>query len=334
MAVLVTGGAGFIGSFLVERLLAGNENVRCLLHRQQGEMDRLPVERVRGNVTEPESLPDACRGMETVYHLAGTGRAGDWGRREWFFGVNAEGTNNLLRAARQAGVRRFVFLSSLAVHRFCGHADADESVPTDQERHAYGASKALAERYVAEAGREGGLETVIVRPGVVVYGPRDLTAFVHMAPLLRRGRWTHVSGGRPLMCAVYAGDLAEALWLCGRNPRAAGETFVVTDGLRLSWREFISRAIAAFGKKERTLSFPAPLARALGVGLEGLYKFFRSRRPPPVTDYRTELVCRDFHFVCSKAQDLLGYRPAVGPEEGLARAVEWWRAWRTAGGRA
>lgn len=332
MAVLVTGGAGFIGSFLVERLLAAGEKVRCLVHRQRGELPRLPLETISGSVLEPESLQRACQGVDTVYHLAGTGRAGDWGRRDWFFAINAEGTRNLLEASRRAGVRRFVFLSSLAVHRFTGHADADEGVPADQERHAYGASKALAERHVLQSNREG-LETVIVRPGVVVYGPRDLTAFVHMAPLLSRGRWTHVAGGRPLMCSVYAGDLAEALWLCGHLPQAAGETFVVTDGLRLNWRQFISLAIAAFGKEERTLSFPVPVARAVGIGLEAIFKLFRSGRPPPVTDYRTELVCRDMHFVCHKAERVLGYRPTVDPQAGLARTVAWWRAWRGGGGR-
>jgi nucleoside-diphosphate-sugar epimerase len=324
MKALVTGGAGFIGTALVKRLLAQGIEVRCLVHRSAGLLEGLGVELVRGDLLDPQALDAACRGRELVFHLAGTGRAGDWGEREWFFRINAQGTAYLLQAAARAGVRRLVHLSSLAVHRFTGHVDADENVPADQQRHAYGASKARAEQYVLEYGREGRLEVVAVRPGVVVYGEHDYTSLIYMAPLLEKGFWPHVNGGRPLMCSVYVGNLAEGLWLCASRPEAAGEIFIVTDDRRISWREFISAFTRAFGARERTISFPGWLARPIGVGLEKLFRAVRSRRPPPITDYRTDLVCRDMHFVCEKAKRLLGYRPVIEMEEGLRRAAAWW----------
>jgi nucleoside-diphosphate-sugar epimerase len=328
MNVLVSGGNGFIGSALVERLLREGCNLRCLVHRSSELLDGLDVELFQGSLSQPENLERACKGTDVVYHLAGSGRAGDWGSRKWFFACNADGTRNMLDAAVKAGVGRFVHMSSLAVHRFTGHTDADESVPADQQKYAYGASKVEAERHVRQAQLEGKIESVILRPGVVVFGPRDETAFVHMAPLLEKGRWTHVKGGSPLVCYSYVDNLVKGLLLAGKHPAAAGETFIITDDLSLSWKELIFGVIAAFGAREKTFSFPAPLARAAGISMEAAFKLVRSRKPPPITDYRTALVSRDFHFSCAKAKQVLGYSPEVRFEEGLRRTVEWYRRWK------
>jgi nucleoside-diphosphate-sugar epimerase len=190
---------------------------------------------------------------------------------------------------------------------------------------AYGASKAAAERLVVRAGREGSMETSIVRPGVVVYGPEDTTAFVHMAPLLQKGRWMHVRGGRPRLCISYVENLVKGLTLCGTHPAARSETFNMTDDVRISWRELISGLIRAFGKPEHTLSFPAPVARIVGSTLESAFRILRSSKPPPITRYRASLVSQDFHFSCDKAKRLLGYAPDTGMDEGLRRTVEWYR---------
>ena len=323
--VLVTGGNGFIGSALVRFLLAKGKRVRCLIHRSHRLLDGLDVELVKGSLQMASSLREAMLGVEVVYHLAGTGKAGDWGDRDWFFSVNAGGTRRLLDAALDAGARRFVHLSSLAVHRFVGHVDADESTPANQRHHAYGASKAEAEHLVRAVGAAGRLQTVVVRPGFVIFGPKDTTSFVHMAPLLSKGRWSHVDGGRHLMCYSYVDNLADGLVLAGEHERAAGEIFNVHDGLKLSWREFISAVIRAFGVTERSISVPSFIARPAGIGLETLFRVLRIPKAPPITDYRTELASSDLHFSCAKAQSLLGYRARVPFEEGLARTVAWYR---------
>lgn len=326
MKALVTGANGFIGSALVRKLLQDGHQVRALAHRGLDRLQAPALEVVRGSVTEPATLAAAASGVEVVFHLAA--RASDWGPRELFMTVNAEGTRNLLAAAARAGVRRFVQLSSLAVHPFVGYRDADETAPVGHERYPYCASKAQAERYVREAQARGGLETTIIRPGAVIHGPGDTTSFVFMGPLLAKGRWTHVRGGRPLICYSYVENLADGLVLAATHPQAAGETFVLTDDLRLSWRELVGAIIQAFGVRERTFSFPVPVARAAGITAEALFKLFGAKDPPPITDYRTAIVARDFHFGCEKAKRVLGYAPRVPFEEGLKRTVEWYREWK------
>jgi len=326
LKALVTGGNGFIGSALVKKLIDSGFEVRCLANRSSSRLQSLPVEIVQGSVTDRAVCAKAVAGMTQVFHLAA--RATDWGRREQFFSVNAEGTRNIAQACAAAGVRRLVLMSSLAVHRFIGYVDGDESAPADQNRYGYGASKVAAEQIVHELGKGGRLETVIVRPGAVVFGAEDTTAFIYMAPLLERGRWTHVARGRPLICCSQVENLADGLVLAGTHPRAAGGTFLITDDLKLSWKEFISAAIVAFGQKERTLSFPVTVARTAGPALEALYRFVGAQNPPPITDYRTALVCKDFHFGCQRAKALLGYQPRISLQEGLRQAVDWYRQWK------
>ena len=123
--------------------------------------------------------------------------------------------------------------------------------------------------------------------------------------------------------------------LCPRQSRTcpiflnpAGETFNITDDMQIRWKEFISAVVHAFDVRERAMSFPVPVARAAGITLEALFKLFRTRSPPPITDYRTALVSKDFHFSCAKAKKVLGYKPAVRFSEGLERTVAWYRKWK------
>ena len=323
MRTLVTGANGFIGSTLVRRLLRDGHQVRALTHRVDDRLAGLPVTCVRGDVCTPETLPPAFQDVELVFHLAA--RPTDWGPRALFFRINAEGTRNVIEASVAAGAKRLVLLSSLAVHRFTGHVDADESTPADQEKYAYGASKVEAERLVRAAHTSGRIQATIVRPGVVVHGPGDATTFSLMAPMFERGRWAHVRRGRSLLCYSYVDSLVDGLLLIAATPQAAGETLILTDDLKLSWAEYADTIIRAFGQRPRLSSFPVPLARVAGWSAEMLFRLVRAKNPPPITDYRTALVSRDFHFTCAKAKALLGYRPRVGFEEGIRRTVEWYR---------
>jgi nucleoside-diphosphate-sugar epimerase len=327
MRALVTGGGGFIGSALVRALLARGHVVRSmdLADGARGRLAGLPVEHVTGSLLDAGALAEAARGVEIVFHLAAL--AADWGPRETFLEVNAEGTRRALEAARVAGVRRFVHMSSLAVHRFTGHVDAAEDVPAAEADFPYGASKVEAERHVREAQARTGLETTVIRPGLVIFGPGDTTSFARMAPLLSRGLWVHADGGRPLLCYSYVENLVAGMILAAGSPAAAGQTLILTDDVRLSWRELLGEVMRAFGARDRSLSVPGAALRASAEVLERAFLALGLRAAPPITRYRAALVSRDCHFSCSRARSLLGYRLEIPFEEGIRRTAEWYRGW-------
>jgi nucleoside-diphosphate-sugar epimerase len=312
MRVLVTGAAGFIGSHLVDALASAGLEVQAL------DLRGAPI---AGDVTRADDCRAAVAGCDAVCHLAA--RVGDWGPAAEYERVNVGGTRALLDAARAAGVRRFVLVSSVAVHHYRGLRRADEETPRDGRINAYCRSKIAAEDLLrAEA---GALEWTIVRPGVFPFGPRDRTSFVHLARAIERRRMGLVAGGRALITTAYVENLVEGLRLCLTHPRAARETFVIGDEGELSWRELLALFARELGAPAPRRSLPLALAYAVAWAWEAIYRLLRVRRPPLLTRYRALLAGRDCHFVSDKARALLGYRPRVCLEEAVRRTVAWYR---------
>lgn len=321
-AVLVTGAHGFIGSHLVDELLAAGRGVRALVS-PWGALDRLAdaqqkagaLDIVRADVTEPETLRGACEGIEAVVHAAA--RVADWGRWPDFERVNVGGTKALLAEAERAGVRRFVLVSSVAVHRYRGMRDADpRREPRDGGWLAYGRSKIQAEDAVLTAGLEG----VVVRPGLWPFGPRDPT-LARLAEAVRRGALPLVDGGRAVINTAYVGNLVRGLRLAVERPEAAGRIYVIADEGAPSWAEALAELARLLGASAPRRSVPGGLAVPVAAAVEAVWRLLAPAKEPPLTRYRAGLMRRDVHFSIEAARRELGYEPAVGWRDGLAASV-------------
>ncbi|MBD3368247.1 MAG: NAD-dependent epimerase/dehydratase family protein [Candidatus Eisenbacteria bacterium] len=332
--VLVTGANGFIGQALCAGLLRAGCTVRgAVLRGTDAEpLERMGIPVYPGDILQPETLAPALQGVRSVYHLAAL--ATDWAPWDRFMRVNAEGTACVLEAARRAGVQRLVHMSSLVVHPFSGHVAADEHAPLGNRTNGYCAAKGVAEGHVRRAQQAGWFETVIIRPGTVIYGPGDTTAFVHLAPALERGPLPLVGDGETVTCCSYVGNLVDGLLLAGHRPEAAGRSYVLTDDRMVTWRAYLSAVCSALGVRPRLIGVPTWMVRAAGWSLETIWRSAGFSHAPVVHRYRVALMARDFHFGCERAKRELGYRPRVGLESGLARTVEWYRRWQVAAGRA
>ncbi len=324
MKALVTGAAGFIGSHVVEELLRAGHEVRAmdLAWARSTEHSDGRVERISGDVTDPEACAGAVAGCDGVIHLAAL--VTDWGPSSEFFRVNVGGTQALVRAARQAGVRRFVLTSSVGVHRYRGFRDADETLPRDANINAYCRSKIAAEDVVRE--QSGEMEWTIVRPGTFPFGPRDRQAFYSMAQAIERRSLGYINRGRSLITTVFVENLALGIRLALEQPAAAGAVFVIGDEWRGSWRELFTRIAEELDASPPRLSLPLFLAYAVAWLWEGLYRLLRVKSPPLLTRYRVLVAGRDCHFVSDKARRLIGYQPRVGMDEAIRRSVAWYRA--------
>lgn len=328
MKILVTGANGFVGSNLVRHLVDAGHHVRAMMQpgTPAAGVEGVAHEVAWADLRVPEALAPAVRGVEGVAHLAAM--LGDFGPAEPYLRVNAEGTARLLDLAAAAGARRFVLMSSLAVHRYRGHPDGDEDTPADNETMPYAVSKRRAEQILRGAHEAGRIETVSVRPGVFLYGPNDRRHFAPLARSIERGFLPVLDGGRARLCSAYVDNLALGVRLCLESPAAVGRTYVIGDGAPLTWRELFDRIADELGVRRPRLDLPTRLVLPLARAIERIVPRFGAHRDPGLTEYRVRLVSSDIVFRIDRARRELGYEPAVTIEEGLRRTVAWYRAHR------
>jgi nucleoside-diphosphate-sugar epimerase len=316
----VTGGTGYFGVRLVVALRTRGVRVRALARpgADTTRLEALGVEVVRGDVTAPATLGAAFAGQQVAIHAAG--RVSDWGPRQEFFRVNAQGTANVVAACRAAGVRRLVHLGSLTVlglPRGGGVVD-ETTTPAAAPGDAYTASRLSGERIVRAAHGEGGLETVVTRCGLI-WGPGEPTILPRILALLRRGRMVYPGGGRNHLGMAYVDNLVEGVVLAATVPAAAGRLYHITDGEEVTCREVLDAIAGALGVPPPRRSVPFPVIYAVAALLEGFAKAVRSATPPPITRYGARLIACDCHYDIGRARRELGYRPVVSFREGVSR---------------
>ncbi len=321
MRVLVTGGTGFIGSHLVEALLARGHEVRCLVRdtRRLGWISGLPsVMLAQGGMDEPHSLQEGMRGVDQVYHVAGLTRAR--AARE-FFRVNAQGTRHLVRACLETpgGPRRLVHLSSLAAVGPMPMATAcAEDVPP-RPVSPYGKSKLQGE--AAVLGVRERLHVTVLRPPVV-YGPRD-RGVLEVARWVGRGLLPMPAGPSRTLSLCYVEDLVTALLTAGEAKVPSGEIFHVASEGAFTWEQVGDALGEALGIHPTPLRIPVPILLALATGadalawLTGRSSYFSRGRVREAAG----------HWLCDtgKARRQLGIVPRVGLRKGAAATVNWYR---------
>lgn len=234
--VLVTGGTGFIGRRLVEALtVACSANVRVMarnLARAPG-VARFPVELVRGDVSIASDVDHAVEGCDVVFHCAAIARANPETSRA----VNVGGTENVLSAALRAHVSRVVHISSLTVYGFPADGDLDETCPRQYSGMNYADTKLDAEKVAFRYYQEDALPVSIIQPACV-YGPFGGSWTTGVLNQLVNDRVILVDGGHGLANPVYVDDVVRAILLAAVKEQAIGEAFLISDGHRVTWREF------------------------------------------------------------------------------------------------
>jgi nucleoside-diphosphate-sugar epimerase len=315
----VTGSNGFIGSNLTRRLRADGHEVSGLIRPESdlSFVEGVDYRRIHGDLADRAALREGAAGAEVVFHVAAL--ASDWGSFRTFFRTNVEGTANVLAVARECGARRVVHVSSTVVHGFTGFRDRAEDDPQPPSRYPYVETKRLAERVLFAA---EGVEVVAVRPGNV-FGPRDRVTSLPMLTALRKGAMGVLDGGRRLTCPTYVENLIDALVLAAVVPGAAGRAYLVTDGLRITWREFVDALADALGVPRPRLALPVPLARLAAAAMEGVWAGMGASKPPPLTRYRVANGGTDYHFSVERARAELGWSPRIGFPEACRRTAEW-----------
>lgn len=313
-SVLVTGATGFIGSFMCNRLLAEGYGVRGTM--LASEKIASLVAGVQPVIIVPLGIETSWRqslsGVETVIHLAARVHIMEdpaTNPLDEFRKVNVEGTLKLARDAVAAGVKRFVFVSSIKVN---GEETATTYTP-DSSPHpldSYGISKWEAELGLQRVASETGLEVVVVRP-TLVYGPGVKANFLNMMKVVQLGiplPFASISNKRSL---IYVGNLVDALTMCAKHPTAAGKTYLVSDGEDISTPTLIRHIAAALNVTARLFPVPVQLMRLAGklAGKSGV----------------VNRLAGSLTVDSSRIREELTWNPPFTMEEGLAETARWFK---------
>ena len=315
--VLVTGGSGFGGRSLIPVLREAGYEVLALARSQEAArtLEALGASVVAGDITEPASLEEACNGVAAVVHLAAHVR--DWGSREEFARVNIQGTKNVLRAARAAGVRKFVHVSSEAVLLDGSPlVNADESRPLPERPIGlYAWSKAMAEKEVCAANSPE-FAAMVVRPRLI-WGTGDTTLVPRLIEAMRRGQFAWIQGGEVLTSTCHVRNVVEAI-VCALRRGTGGGVYFVTDGGPVTIREFLGALVKARGVDPPARSMPLWLALVLARMVETVWRALRISSPPPVTRTAILLMGNEMTVNDARIREELGYRPSMTRKQGLA----------------
>lgn len=334
MRTLVTGAPGWLGSRLVE-ILAGDGNrdpfwarfsraperrVRCLVlpGYENGIPPAWDVERVTGDVRDPKTLAGALEGVDTVLHCVGVIHPR---RVRDFYDINTQGTKNLIAEAVRKKVRRFVFVSSNSPaggqrDRRRLHQEDDPPAPYQH----YGRSKWLAEEAVRDAGRQGGIETVILRP-CWYYGPGQPLRQTRFFRMILSGRPILFGDGHSLRSMSYIDNVIQGILLAESNPQAAGKLFWIADERPYETIEIYETVARILGVSLKVRYVPRWVSQA-AKGVDALLQ--------SAGIYQQEIhvageMIQDIACSIERARRELGYRPFVSLEEGMRRSIEWCR---------
>ena len=321
--VLITGATGFLGEYLVRRLIKKYRVLALGRNQKRGKyLESLGAVFCPGDFTD-ESCADYFQGAQYVIH--GGALSTVWGRWEDFYKTNVEGTAKVARWCYECGVKRLVYISSPSI--YTQKTDRlqirEGEAPKENDLNCYIRSKLMAEREIARWA-ERGLETVILRPrGLIGIGdtslvPRLLRANGRIGiPLFRNGD--------NMVDLTSVENVAQACELAMTAAGAAGETFNITNGEPVAFREILEQFLKAIGEKPRYRKLPFGLVYTLAGWLEKCWRLFALAGEPPLTRYTVCTLGFAQTMDISRAREILGYAPEKTLEQSVREYGIWWK---------
>ena len=312
--MLITGATGGLGLALVEAARSGGHEVLATGRSSaaRGRIEASGTRFVAADLTDPGAAARLCGGRESVVHAAALSAA--WGREEDFERINVEGTRALLAAAKAAGCRRFVFVSSPSI--FASFRDRlglkGSDPPADPPLNAYARSKLAAERLVLAANGSG-IATCAVRPRAIA-GPDDKVLLPALAALVRRKRMPLIGGGGALIELTDVRDAARATLLAeDRIEAVAGRAVNISGGRPVPVRQIAAGLAWELGASPKRAHLPIPVARMAAALLEAKARLGRGE--PALSRYALATLAYSQTFDMDEPERLIGYRPE---HDGLA----------------
>jgi nucleoside-diphosphate-sugar epimerase len=316
MHIFVTGASGFVGG-AITAALSVEHDVSCMSRTQSSDDVILaaggrPLRCVLGAV--PKDLLSGC---DVVVHAAAF--VGDWGSRDDYWQANVVGTEQLLKAAKAAGVKRFIHIGTEAALWYGQHmVDIDETSPYARDSpYLYAQTKAEAEILVLEANSAvENFTTLALRPRMI-WGPGDQTILPAIQNMVESGKFVWINHGKALTSTTHIRNLVSAVELALDNGRG-GEPYFITDGESSTLKHFLTQLLATVAVTPPEKSLPRAAVYPAAVILEGFWRLIGITSAPPLTRHAVGLMACDCTLIIDKATRELGYRPKITVEQGMA----------------
>lgn len=327
MNIFITGINGFIGSSLARYLAKMGHTVSGSVRSTSdlSFLNDLQLNLFAGAIDDKDFLAACFQGQEIVFHVAGL--ASDWGTKRAYYSANVIGAMNVAQAAFAAGVKRLVFVSSSAVYGLTGYRYRSENDPRPVKNFPYAESKRAAEDWLKSFATENNFPVTIVQPANV-FGPNDRTFFIKFADGLTKGMVQFIRRGAAWTCPTYVENLTQALWLAATHRDAVNETFIISDGLEITWRQFVEKICRELELPMPRVSYGFHLVYAISSIIEFIYRLFPVPKEPPINRYRMRNFGIDYHFSIDKAKQVLGFSPEIDIDEAIRRTVQWYKKFR------
>ncbi|MEC8429067.1 MAG: NAD-dependent epimerase/dehydratase family protein [Pseudomonadota bacterium] len=316
MNIFITGASGFVGGAATKHLVAAGHRVMAMSRSEKSDeaissLGAMPIRCDLENVTA-----DHLNNADVCIHCAAF--VGQWGDKDIWYRGNVLGTRNVLQAAKESGVSRFVHIGSEAGLVKGQHLlGIDESYPlAPDSSYSYCATKAQAEQ-LAVAANGDGFEVIVLRPRLI-WGEGDQTLLPAIEEMCARGNWVWIDGGRASTSSVHIDNLVHAIELSLTRGVPGQAYFIVDDGNR-TMKQIVSSMASTRALSLGDRSIPAWLADGLGWLCESAWRLLRLRSTPPLTRHAAMVMSRHCVLQGDKAKRELGYSPVISFEDAVER---------------
>jgi len=323
MKVLVTGGGGFVGGYIVDLLLQRGASVRSFGRSPQPGLEAKGVEVHCGNLADRAAVEAAVKGVDAVFHVAA--KAGVWGSRESYYQANVLGTRHVVEACRDHGVGRLVYTSTPSVvfnrGSFTGQG-SELPYGRDWLCH-YAQTKAMAEEETLRAASDS-LRIVALRPHLV-FGPGDPHLLPRVIESVKAGRLKIVGKGRNRVDVSFVRDVARA-HLNALDAldagHCSGRAYFISQGEPVEIWPWLNEVLAGLGHPPLTKKLPLPLAYAAGGLAEFVWSVLKKGGEPPITRFVAVELAKDHYFDSEAAKKELGFTPQATMKEALKETIK------------
>jgi nucleoside-diphosphate-sugar epimerase len=319
--ILVTGGTGFTGRHLCKRLASNGFAVRALVRdlKRSYELQQWGVELVLGDIRDRNSLEKATIGVDLIYNIAAVYRKNNATRME-LWETHVRGNKNLLDAAIDAGVKRFVHCSTVGVHGHIVSPPADENSPY-APGDSYQQSKTEGEIIVNQYMKGNKIPIVVFRP-CGIYGPGDLR-FLKLLRAIKKGFFLMIGSGEVYYHMIYIDDLIEGILLCGTKKEAIGNVYILGGENYVTLNRFIEIIADVLDVNPPRFHIPFAPVYYASILCEFICKPLGIN--PPLYRRRVDFFRKNRAFDIAKAKLELGFQPKVDLKTGLIKTARWYQ---------